>query len=98
MFKQLDDPTAESFSVFIDGQEVRARSSDTVAAVLLRTAPFIARKTPVRESPRAPYCMMGVCFDCLATVDGKPSVQTCLVSAEANMRIERPAGRTRVAG
>ena len=98
MFKQLDDPTAESFSVFVDGQEVRARDGDTVAAVLLRIAPFIARKTPVRESPRAPYCMMGVCFDCLATVDGKPSVQTCLVPAEADMRIERGTGRVRVAG
>lgn len=96
MFRQLSDPSSESFSVFIDGQEVQAWASDTVAAVLLRTAPFISRTTSVRSSPRAPYCMMGVCFDCLATVDGMPSVQTCMVVARAGMQINRAIGLTKV--
>jgi predicted molibdopterin-dependent oxidoreductase YjgC len=85
-----------SFSVFIDGKEVSARSGDTVAAVLLRTPPHNARLTPVNELPRAPFCMMGVCFDCIATVNGQSSVQTCLIAAEAGMRIERPTGKLKV--
>lgn len=58
--------------------------------------PHIARHTPVLETPRAPYCLMGVCFDCLATVDGETSVQTCLLEARPGMRIERPTGKLRV--
>lgn len=96
MFKQLADPDSGSFSVFIDGVQVAARPGDTVAALLLRTPPYIARHTAVTETPRAPYCMMGVCFDCLATVDGETSVQTCLVGAAPGMRIERPIGKLKV--
>lgn len=96
MFKQLADPARNSFTLFIDGTEVEARAGETIAAVLLRTPPHIARHTPVRETPRAPYCLMGVCFDCLATVDGETSVQTCLVEAQPGMQIERPVGKLRI--
>ncbi len=97
MFKQLADPASISFTVFVDDVEVPARAGDTVAAVLLRTAPHIARHTPITETPRAPYCLMGVCFDCLATVDGQTSVQTCLLPARPGMRIVRPVGKLKVA-
>ena len=40
---------------------------------------------------------MGVCFDCLATVDDETSVQTCLVEARPGMRIERAKGKLRIA-
>lgn len=96
MFRQLADPGSPSFLVYIDGVEAVARPGDTVAAVLLRTSPGIARHTPVKETPRAPYCMMGVCFDCLATVDGETSVQTCLVEARPGMRIGRQKGKLRI--
>lgn len=96
MFKQLPDPTTESFVILVDGREVSARNGETLAAVLLRTPPFTARKTPIKETPRAPYCLMGACFDCLATVDGQTSIQTCMVAARPNMRVERPAGKVKV--
>lgn len=96
MFQQLEEPEAECFEVSVDGQTVVARRGDTVAAILLRTPPHIARHTPVHQTPRAPYCLMGVCFDCLATVDGHSSVQTCLIAAEPGMRIERPSGKLKV--
>ena len=96
MFKQLADPARRSFSVFIDSAEVSAREGETVAAVILRAPPHIARHTPVKETPRAPFCLMGVCFDCLATVDGETSVQTCLVEVQPGMKIERPVGKLRI--
>ncbi|WP_340117006.1 (2Fe-2S)-binding protein [Pelagibius sp. 7325] len=79
-------------SVVIDGETVAASDGEMLAAVLLRTPPFYARRTPVSDSPRAPYCLMGVCFDCLATVDGIASVQTCLTPVRDGMRVERQAG------
>lgn len=93
MFRQLDDPASPPFSLYIDGQEVPARPGDTVAAVLLRTPPHIARHTPVLETPRAPYCLMGVCFDCLVVIDGIGNRQGCLVPLAEGMRIETQHGR-----
>ena len=95
MFRKLHDPGEHvaDLTVTIDGQSVSAEPGESVAAVLLRLDSPIARTTPVKGSPRTPYCMMGVCFDCLATVDGMASVQTCLVSVREGMCVERQHGR-----
>lgn len=95
MFRKLPSTTVQDaeLSIFIDGEPVLAEVGETVAAVLLRQDPLITRTTPVGNSPRAPYCMMGVCFDCLAIVDGVASTQTCMVSVQAGMRVERQCGR-----
>ncbi|MBK1710972.1 2Fe-2S iron-sulfur cluster-binding protein [Marichromatium gracile] len=47
-------------------------------------------------TPRAPFCMMGVCFDCLAVIDGVPSTQSCLVTVQEGMQVERQYGRRSV--
>ncbi len=83
-------------TVEVDGVTVEAAADESVAAVLLRQAPLWSRTTPVSGARRAPYCMMGVCFECLAVVDGVASVQTCLVRVRPGMVVERQAGRPRV--
>lgn len=93
MFKLLHEP-APSVTLTVDGTAVAARPGETVAAVLLRTPPFHARTTMLSGAPRAPYCMMGVCFDCLAVVDGVRSVQTCLTIVQDGMRVERQGKAT----
>jgi len=95
MFRKLHDPstTVPALTLTIDGQPVSAEPGDSVAAVLLRLDPPFSRTTPVSGSPRTPYCMMGVCFECLASVDGVASTQTCLVQVREGMRVERQHGR-----
>lgn len=93
MFKRLPDATPSPVTVYIDGQPVEAEEGESVAGVLLRQKTLVSRTTPVLNSPRAPFCMMGVCFDCLAIVDGAPSTQSCLVTVKEGMRIERQHGR-----
>jgi hypothetical protein len=99
MFRKLSSTKLQEtgFSIFIDNVPVLAQTGETIAAVLLRQDSPIARTTPVKNNPRAPYCMMGVCFECLAIVDGAASVQTCLTLVEPGMRIERQHGRWPVA-
>ncbi|ARP82002.1 (2Fe-2S)-binding protein [Bordetella genomosp. 8] len=96
MFRKLHEPGAQALTVYIDGAAVSAEPGESVAAVLLRQDTAATRTTPVKESPRAPYCMMGVCFDCLAIVDGVASTQTCLVTVQEGMRIERQFGKRSV--
>lgn len=95
MFRKLANAIAQDaeVSILIDGDVVLAEKGETVAAVILRQESIIARTTPVGNQPRAPYCMMGVCFECLAIVDGIGSTQTCMVAVQAGMRVERQHGR-----
>lgn len=80
-------------TVLIDGKHVSAERGESVAAVLMREANPVARTTPRSGSPRGPFCMMGVCFECLAVVDGVASTQTCLTIVRDGMRVERQHGR-----
>ena len=66
---------------------------DTVASALLSAGVESFRTTPVRDSPRAPYCLMGVCFDCLVTIDGVGSRQSCLVPVRDGMLVETQLGK-----
>ncbi len=47
------------------------------------------RETSVAGVERGPYCMIGVCFDCLAEIDGVPSRQSCMVAVHPGMKIRR---------
>ncbi len=67
MFKRLAEAAGRSHRVTIDGKAVEARAGDTVAAAMLAAGIEHCRTTPVTGAPRAPYCLMGVCFDCLVT-------------------------------
>lgn len=95
LFSKLDSlhETAPALSVTVDGRAVDAEAGECVAAVLLRLDPLLTRSTDVKRSPRAPFCMMGVCFECLAVVDGAASTQTCMVEVRSGMCIERQQGR-----
>lgn len=97
MFRPLHDPGAEALTIYIDGQPVQAQPDETVAAVMLRQASPVTRTTPVHGAPRAPYCMMGVCFECMAIVDGVASTQTCMTTVRDGMKVERQHGKRSVA-
>lgn len=99
LFRKLNDfgGTSRTLTLKIDGQAISAETGDSVASVLLRLNPPLSRTTPVKGNPRAPYCMMGVCFECLAVVDGVASTQTCLVEVQQGMCVERQYGRRQVA-
>jgi D-hydroxyproline dehydrogenase subunit gamma len=92
MFKRLAD-AGTAVALTVDGKPVRARSGDTVAAALLSAGIEHCRTTPVTGAPRAPYCLMGVCFDCPVTIDGVGSRQACLVPVREGMKVETQQGR-----
>lgn len=92
MFKRLAD-AGTAVALTIDGKAVQARSGDTVAAALLAAGIEQCRTTPVTGAPRLPYCLMGVCFDCLMTIDGVGSRQACLVPVQEGMKVETQIGK-----
>ena len=93
MFQRLPDTGDATLAVTLDGKPLRARPGDTVAATLFAAGLDHCRTTPVSGAPRAPYCMMGVCFECLVTIDGVGNRQACLVCVQAGMTIETQHGK-----
>jgi D-hydroxyproline dehydrogenase subunit gamma len=93
MFRKLHDLGPAAITVYVDGRPVRAEAGESVAALLLRQPKGWSRTTPVSENRRAPYCMMGVCFECLVEVDGQGSVQGCLTPVRDGMSVNRQQGR-----
>ena len=92
MFRPRPDSTARTIPVEVEGRIVRVPEGASAAvAVMIAGVPSI-RETPVTGSPRLPYCMMGVCFDCLAVIDDEPNRQACMVAARPGMRIRRQRG------
>ncbi|WP_456305762.1 (2Fe-2S)-binding protein [Falsiroseomonas oryziterrae] len=76
-----------------EGEAVEGREGDSVAAALLALGHAATRDTAVSGAPRGPYCMMGVCFDCLVTIDGVGNRQACLVPLRAGMDVRRQRGK-----
>ena len=98
MLKRLDDLPGETVRIRIDERMVEAQAGDSVAAALLLSGITTIRTTLVSGEPRAPYCMMGVCFECLVKIDGEANRQACMVEVKDGMevrtQIERCAVRT----
>ncbi len=75
-----------------DGRSVAASRGDTVAAALLAGNHWRFRTTPVSGAPRGPYCMMGVCFDCLVEIDGVANRQACMTEVREGMQVQSQQG------
>lgn len=93
LFKAPAGDHREPVEIFIEGQKFTARKGDTVAAALLASGVDARRETAVSGAKRLPYCMMGVCFECLVTIDGVGNRQGCIVPVEAGMQIKIQKGK-----
>jgi predicted molibdopterin-dependent oxidoreductase YjgC len=96
LFKVLPPDGAQenavSVAVTFDGQALRVPQGASVAAALLAAGVRRFRTTPVSGAPRAPFCMMGVCFECLVEIDGVANRQSCLVPVAEGMTIRSQLG------
>jgi predicted molibdopterin-dependent oxidoreductase YjgC len=91
MFRRLEQAAGE-VRLHYEGREITARAGDTVAAALLAAGETTLRDTAVSSAPRAPYCMMGVCFDCVVEIDGIGNRQACLTPVSDGMSVRRQRG------
>ena len=91
-FRRLGGADRASVTITVEGQRVRVPAGESVAAAILAHPLDHTRTTPISGAPRAPFCMMGVCFECLMEIDGVANRQACLVPVAEGMRIRRQHG------
>ena len=91
MFRTRPDARPATVEVIVEGAPVLVPEGASAAAVLIAGYAAI-RETAVTGAPRGPLCLMGVCFDCLAEIDGVANRQACMVTVAPGMRIARQHG------
>lgn len=62
--------------ITVDGEPVDGIAGQTIAGVLLASGRLAWRRGR-SGAPRGVFCGIGVCFDCLVTVDGERDVRAC---------------------
>jgi predicted molibdopterin-dependent oxidoreductase YjgC len=81
-----------TYTISFDGHQVPAGPGQTVAAALWAAGVRSWRTTRDAGAPRGLFCGIGVCFDCLVTIDGTPNQRACLVPARPDMTITTQLG------
>ena len=88
MFKKQYE-SHENVSIIFEGDNIDVEKGQTVASALLVEANTVFRSSVVSGQPRGPYCMMGVCFECLIEIDGIPNQRACMFPVRDAMKIKR---------
>jgi aerobic-type carbon monoxide dehydrogenase small subunit (CoxS/CutS family) len=73
--------------VVVDDQQVDILEGDTLGSCLMR-AEVLAMRRSRSGQLRGLYCAIGVCHDCLVTVDGVPNVRACMTLALPKAKVE----------
>ena len=74
----------------VNGESLPARRGQTVAAAMLAAGQRVLRHTRHAGKPRGIFCAMGVCFDCVMTIDGNAGVRACMTKVEDGMQVSSP--------
>lgn len=77
-----------AFEIEVDGKQITAYQGETVAAALLAANISIFRKTINKHEDRGLYCGMGVCYECLVTINGIHAQRACITLVQEGMKIE----------
>lgn len=85
-------PAPARFEITVDGTPIQARAGQTLAAVLLAHRHRAWRSTRQAGQPRGLFCGIGICYDCLATVNDVPNVRACLAEAQPGDEVRTQEG------
>lgn len=78
----------QPFDISVNGTPVTAYPGETIATALLAAGQKMFRHSAITGEPRGPFCSMGLCHDCLVTLNGKQNVRACLTFAQPGDVIE----------
>lgn len=78
----------EKVTLRVNGKEIPAYKGETVLAALMAAGYKGLKRSPLNHDPRGALCGMGVCFECMVTVNGVPNTRSCMTEVENNMEID----------
>lgn len=78
-----------------EDREIFAESGQSIGAALIAAGLRSWRTTRNSGAPRGIFCGIGVCFDCLITVNGRANQRACLIEARQGDVVEPQEGAGR---
>lgn len=78
----------EAVEFTFEGRTVGAHVGDTIAMALWADDVLTVRNSSRLGAPRAAFCNMGICYECLVVVDGA-TVRSCTTLVHAGMVVTR---------
>ncbi|HEU5267691.1 MAG TPA: (2Fe-2S)-binding protein [Jatrophihabitans sp.] len=75
-----------------DGRPIRFRDGQSVGAALIDAGVRSWRTTRRRGAPRGIFCGIGVCYDCLITIDGVANQRACISAAAPGLSVTTQVG------
>ena len=72
----------------VNGVEVQAYEGELLHAALAAAGFRTLRKSHAAHEPRGFFCGMGLCQECLVTVDGVSDVRSCETEVVDGMAVE----------
>lgn len=82
----------QKITIFFNGRPVTAHLGESVAAALMAEGHIALRRTARRADLRGLFCGMGMCYDCLAVIDGQPGRRACMTTVRDGMTVEFQEG------
>jgi hypothetical protein len=79
---RADDRADDAVTITVDGVPVTGARGQSIAGVLMADDRRDWRTTSVAARPRGLFCGIGVCFDCIVTVNDLADVRACLRRAQ----------------
>jgi predicted molibdopterin-dependent oxidoreductase YjgC len=76
-------------------REIRAEPGQSIGAALIAAGHRAWRTTRVGGAPRGLFCGIGICFDCLVLVNGRPNQRACLTEARDGDEVRPQEGTGR---
>ncbi|NDV19483.1 (2Fe-2S)-binding protein [Pseudodesulfovibrio sp. JC047] len=91
MFTKVSDSNNKKITIYFEDEPVEVEEGMTVAAAVLEPSHGWTRTTHGGHK-RGAFCHMGVCHECLMTIDGVPNQQACLTPVADGMKVYRQNG------
>jgi predicted molibdopterin-dependent oxidoreductase YjgC len=84
----MPTPEQQQVIILVNGRPIQAACGQNLHAVLLTAGIRTLGTGPRQDRERGVFCGMGVCYECLVTVNGRPYQRACMLEVEEGMEIE----------
>ena len=74
--------------ISVNGNLIEAYEGETIATALLSAGIRTFRLSSKYKEPRSLFCGMGICYECLVTLDGAHAVRACITPVRDGMQVE----------
>jgi predicted molibdopterin-dependent oxidoreductase YjgC len=74
--------------LLVNGKPVTAYEGETLHAALIAAGILSLKTSRVTQEPRGVFCGMGVCHECLVTINGVTGIRACMTLVQDGMKVE----------